>query len=103
MGGMSSTEAVAAMRFEKMLAGVLFTGDCVNGIFTRGKVCCPNCKHELEQKAPVSGDVQLICPQINKGCVKPTKTFRSRDDLEEWVEHGWDAMTDVCKQNPNAS
>jgi hypothetical protein len=32
MGGMSSTEVVVAMRFEKMLAGVLFTGVSVNGL-----------------------------------------------------------------------
>jgi hypothetical protein len=91
------------MRFEKLLAGVLFTGDCANGVFTRGKVCCPNCKHELEQQAPADNDAQLICPQENRGCVKPTKTFDSQEELAAWVAQGWDAMAWVCQQSPSAA
>jgi hypothetical protein len=89
------------MRFEKLLSGVLFTGDCANGIFTRGNVCCPNCKHELEERVPVDNDAQLICPQKNLDCGKPTKNFGSRDEMTAWVEQGWDAMAWVCKQSPS--
>jgi len=91
------------MRFERLLAGVVFTGDCASGIFRRGKVCCPNCKHELEQQVPADDDAQLICPQENKGCVKPTKSFGGQEEMATWVEQGWDAMAWVCKQSPSAT
>ncbi len=90
------------MRFEKLLAGVLFAGDCTNGFFTQGKVCCPNCKHELEQQVPADNDAQLVCPSENKGCVKPTKNFGSLEEMTAWVAQGWDAMAWVCKQSPIA-
>ncbi len=90
------------MRFEKLLAGVLFTGDCTNGFFTQGNVCCPNCKHELEQQVPTDNDARLMCPAANKGCVKPTKNFGSLEEMTAWVAQGWDAMAWVCKQSPSA-
>ena len=91
------------MRFERLLAGVAFTGDCANGIFRRGMVCCPNCKHELEQQVTADDSVQLICPQENKGCTKPTKVFGSQEDMTTWIQRGWDAMEWVCKQSPSAT
>jgi hypothetical protein len=91
------------MRFERLLAGVSFTGDCANGIFRRGVVCCPNCKHELEQQITADNGAQLICPQENKGCLKPTKVFGSQEDMTAWINQGWDAMVWVCKQSPSAT
>jgi hypothetical protein len=91
------------MRFEKLLDGVSFTGDCANGIFTRGTICCPNCKHELQQQVTADNDAELICPQGNKGCVKPTMSFGSSEDMTAWTERGWDAMAWVCKQSPIAT
>jgi hypothetical protein len=91
------------MLFERLLAGVVFIGDCENGRFKRGKVCCPNCKHELEQQAPINNGAKLVCPQQNASCVKPTKTFGSREDMTAWIEQGWDAMAWVCKQSPSAT
>ncbi len=91
------------MRFTRLLAGVVFTGDCANGRFSRGLICCPNCKHELEQQTLDDTDAQLICPQQNMGCVKPTKTFGSQEDMAAWIAQGWDAMAWVCQQSPTAT
>jgi hypothetical protein len=91
------------MLFERVLAGIVFVGDCENGRLTRGKVCCPNCKRELEQQVPADNDAQLICPQQDRGCVRPTKTFGCQEDMVAWIEQGWDAMAWVCKQSPNSA
>ncbi len=91
------------MRFERLLAGVSFTGDYANGIFKRGMVCCPNCKHALEQQVTADNGALLICPEKNKGCLKPTKTFESQEDMTAWIKQGWDAMAWVCKQSPGAT
>jgi hypothetical protein len=51
-----AVKSEAQMRFESVLAGVVFTADCENGRFRRGQVCCPNCRHEIEQQVPADID-----------------------------------------------
>ena len=46
---------------------------------------------------------ELALPQKNKGCMKHTKNFGSRKEMTAWLEQGWDAMAQVCKQSPSAT
>jgi hypothetical protein len=86
------------MEFRVQIEGVIFTATCEQGRFARGRVVCPNCGTELEQLAPLSGSAYLICPCLNRGCVKPTKSFGTERDMLEWVCQAWGLVERECKK-----
>jgi len=77
--------------------GVLFTGTCNAGQFTRGRIGCPTCGRELREEVASTGDAYLICNTADRGCVKPTKSFSSQKELNAWREQAWQTIADICR------
>ena len=46
---------------------------------------CPNCGHDLEQSAIAGQDAMLLCPSKNKGCTIPVKSFRTAEEMGQFL------------------
>jgi hypothetical protein len=83
------------MRIKVPLEGLLFTGDCQQGTFTRGEVRCATCEQPLEQQLNAGG-AYLICPSANRGCIKPSKSYDDENAMRNWLESAWQAIAQKC-------
>jgi hypothetical protein len=46
---------------------------------------CPNCGHELEQSAIAGQEAMLLCPSDNKGCTTPVKSFKTAEEMAQFL------------------
>lgn len=83
---------------ELTVNGLLFTGDCVDGQFTRGAVRCPTCRNVLEQQVSPDGSAYLICSTPDQGCVNPAKSFAGKQQMHEWLESSWQVVERRCME-----
>jgi hypothetical protein len=85
------------MQIKVNFEGLIFTGNLRQGAFARGEVRCPNCQEPIEPQAGPGG-AYLICSSVNRGCVKPSKSFGDENSMRDWLEAAWEAVGDQCRK-----
>jgi hypothetical protein len=81
----------------KIQDGVIFVSQCVNKIFTRGDLRCPQCGGPLVEETKAAGPAALVCSGRGPTCANPVKSFESTREMYEWRDTIWEDIARTCR------
>jgi hypothetical protein len=90
-------EGVSPVLSRKFQDGVIFVSECVNKIFTRGDLRCPQCGGTLVEETKPAGQAVLVCSDQGPTCLNPVKTFESTREMYEWRDTIWETIARTCR------